>query len=87
MANRSDRHFLKPGMRIRAREAVNLIRRKCADFHLGPGHSGIAPLRGRIYDCNRYIAHQTPEQCCAGERSIYDPRGFIAGFDRPRIKF
>jgi len=29
MANRSDRHFFKPGMRIRAREAVNLIRRKC----------------------------------------------------------
>ena len=43
-----------------AREAVKLIRRKCADFHLGPGHSRIAPLRGRIYDCNRYIAHQTP---------------------------
>jgi len=60
MANRSDRHFLKPGMRIRAREAVNLIRRKCADFHLGPGDTRIAPLRGRIYDCNRYIAHQIP---------------------------
>jgi hypothetical protein len=56
----SDRHFLKPGRWVRPAEAVKLIRRKCADFHLGPGDSRIAPLRGPIYDCNRYLAQLTP---------------------------
>jgi hypothetical protein len=37
MANRSDRHFLNLATH-KAFEAVNLIRRRCADFHLGPGH-------------------------------------------------
>ena len=37
MANRSDRHFLNLATH-KAFEAVSLIRRRCADFHLGPGH-------------------------------------------------
>ena len=43
----------------RAFEAAKLIRRKCADFHQGPGLHIVthAPLqRGRIYGCNRIIA-------------------------------
>jgi hypothetical protein len=39
---------------------------KVRGFPSGPGAKRSRPIqRGRIYDCNRIIAHQTREQLCA----------------------
>jgi hypothetical protein len=52
MGNRSDRRF--PNLSCAwALEAVQLTRRKRADFHQGPEAQSQAPHRGRIYGCNR----------------------------------
>jgi transposase len=61
MANRSDRHSPEPvgGSGPRGR---NSDQAKVRGFPSGPGAELIAPYkRGRIYDCNRIIAHQTPQ--------------------------
>ena len=86
MANRSDRHFLEPGVWLRPHEAVKLIRRKCADFHLGRGHIGklIAPPKQAEYMTATGSSHSASTvgvargsgpycRCCARERSIYEP--------------
>ena len=48
MANRSDRHSLKPAT-CRAFEAIRSIRRECADFHRGLGPQSVVPRRQAVY--------------------------------------